>query len=432
MKKLTVLSLFVLLLTTTTVSAQEVGQFAVIDSVKIRNIENTISEEIITKLNAPQVVVEDSIPAAKKKNKNVFVAIYRYFADANIDKTYKKKIDFSIIGGPHYAKETGFSIGIMASGLYRTDKTDPLHQPSNMSIFGDISLTNGFYLLGIRGNHYFPGGKHKLEYTGYTFSFPSGFWGLGYENGYGSIPGTYKRAENFTKVGYAYKITKNLEVGGNLGLNWVKGTKWSPEALKLLYELPGNPQKEYLTIGLGFTLSYDSRDFILNPTKGINFRFEQRVYPRFLGNGKENQFGSSEVFFNFYQKLWKGAVMAYELHFLFTYGNTPWTQYATSGGSYRMRGYYEGRFRDRNGIDTQLELRQTIWKRIGATAWIGGGNVFPSFAEFKWNQCLPNYGVGLRWEFKNRVNLRFDWGWGLKDAFGRRQSAFIFNINEAF
>ena len=33
---------------------------------------------------------------------------------------------------------------------------------------------------------------------------------------------------------------------------------------------------------------------------------------------------------------------------------------------------------------------------------------------------------GLRWEFKNRVNVRFDFG------FGRKTSGFLFNVNEAF
>ena len=39
---------------------------------------------------------------------------------------------------------------------------------------------------------------------------------------------------------------------------------------------------------------------------------------------------------------------------------------------------------------------------------------------------LPNYGFGYRWEFKKRVNVRLDLG------FGKHQTGFIFNINEAF
>lgn len=46
--------------------------------------------------------------------------------------------------------------------------------------------------------------------------------------------------------------------------------------------------------------------------------------------------------------------------------------------------------------------------------------------KFKWKQTLPTYGIGYRWEFKNRVNVRLDYG------FGKGVSAFYFGINEAF
>ena len=100
---------------------------------------------------------------------------------------------------------------------------------------------------------------------------------------------------------------------------------------------------------------------------------------------------------------------------------------AALGGSARMRGYYEGRYRDKNLIETQIELRQHIWRRNGIAVWVGAGNVFPSFSGFKWGLTLPNYGIGYRWEFKNRVNVRLDYGFGKKG-----QSGFLFNINEAF
>jgi outer membrane protein assembly factor BamA len=102
------------------------------------------------------------------------------------------------------------------------------------------------------------------------------------------------------------------------------------------------------------------------------------------------------------------------------------------GGSSRMRGFYDGRFNDRNMITFQAELRQNIWRRIGATVWGGAGNVFESFDTFRWNQTLPNYGIGLRWEFKKRVNIRIDYGFGRKDNFGRMIHSFMFQINEAF
>ena len=51
------------------------------------------------------------------------------------------------------------------------------------------------------------------------------------------------------------------------------------------------------------------------------------------------------------------------------------------------------------------------------------GDCFPKVFV---KHILPNYGFGYRWEFKKRVNVRLDLG------FGKHQTGFIFNINEAF
>lgn len=49
---------------------------------------------------------------------------------------------------------------------------------------------------------------------------------------------------------------------------------------------------------------------------------------------------------------------------------------ALLGGSYQMRGYYEGQYRDNDLIQTQVELRQHIYNRHGIALWGGAGNVF--------------------------------------------------------
>lgn len=96
------------------------------------------------------------------------------------------------------------------------------------------------------------------------------------------------------------------------------------------------------------------------------------------------------------------------------------------GGSYTMRGYYEGRYRDKNAIDVTMELRQHIWHRNSAVIWMGAANVFPKLGDLQARKILPNFGIGYRWEFKKNVNIRLDFG------FGKGETGIIFNINEAF
>lgn len=58
--------------------------------------------------------------------------------------------------------DTGFGLGIIGMGLYRQDRRDSLSQPSNVSIFGDVT-TKSSYTVGIFGTHMFPYGKGRIE-----------------------------------------------------------------------------------------------------------------------------------------------------------------------------------------------------------------------------------------------------------------------------
>lgn len=83
-------------------------------------------------------------------------------------------------------------------------------------------------------------------------------------------------------------------------------------------------------------------------------------------------------------------------------------------------------YRDNNLLDAQMELRQKLTKRIGKVGWVGMGNLFHDFASFKWSKTLPNYGIGARWEFKPRMNIRLEHG------FTRDGGSVVFNMGEAF
>ena len=349
---------------------------------------------------------------------NVFRKVYSYFQTANEDHTSTKKIDFSVIGGPHYSGDTKLGLGVVAAGLYRTNRSDPTLPLSNVSLFGDITTT-GFYLLGVRGNTWFNQSRYRLDYTAYFFSFPSQFWGIGYDHASYSPASSYKRLQNQVKVDFMVRIAPNLYIGTNGSFNYIEGQDFTRP------ELLNGERKRYNNVGVGLFAVYDSRDFIPNAQRGVYCKLEQRAFPGFFGN--RGTFTRTEFYGDLYHRVWKGGVLAYDLHAMFNYGSPPWTMLALMGGSYRMRGYYEGRYRDRNLIETQLELRQRIYRRNGIALWIGAGNVFPNFQKFAWGHTLPNYGLGYRWEFKRRMNVRLDYGFG-----NHKQSSFLFGIEEAF
>lgn len=361
---------------------------------------------------------ENVLDSISKRKKNVFQKILSYFDDSNKPKTYKR-FDFGIIGGPHYSTDTKLGLGLVAAGLYRTNMGDTIIPPSNVSLFGDIT-TVGFYLLGIRGNHLFPNDRYRLDYVLYFFSFPSNYWGIGYDMGNdGSNCTQMKRWQAQIKSSFLVQLSKNLYMGPMLAYDFVNVKK--VENPRLLDGLP----LRISSLGVGFSLVYDSRDVLTCPTNGFYVNISQSFRPQFIGN--KQTFHTTDIRFCGYNKIWKGGVLAYEVRGIFNFGNTPWSMMATLGNSYSMRGYYEGRYRDKHKLDTQIELRQHVWRRNGIALWVGAGNVFNKFNSIHMDRILPNFGIGYRWEFKKNVNVRLDYGFGKKG-----QKGFIFNINEAF
>ena len=115
-------------------------------------------------------------PAPQKLN--LFQKVLKYFNESNEPRP-DKKFDFGIIGGPHYSSTTKLGLGIVASGTYRM-RHDSLTQLSNVSIYGDATTT-GFLLIGVKGNNIFPENKYRIDYDFYLYTFPSDFWGIGYD-----------------------------------------------------------------------------------------------------------------------------------------------------------------------------------------------------------------------------------------------------------
>lgn len=382
------------------------------NGITLRPLRDTLSRETESTASMPDTLTADSTV-----KKGFFHKFYNYFKSANVDKTLTKKFDFSVIGGPHYSSDVKLGLGIVAAGLYRVDRKDLTIPPSNVSLFGDITTT-GFWMLGIRGNTFFNSGKLRLDYTTYFFSFPSAYWGIGYDNGMYATAGSYKRLQSQVKINLLFQLKPKLYLGPGFNFNYTRGEKFSN------IEMLNGENQQYISTGVGVILMYDSRDIIYNASRGIYARFEQFVYPTFFGNSKI--FTQTELTFDAYHKLWKGATMAYDVYAQFSGGQTPWTMLPRLGGSLRMRGYYEGRYRDRQMVEVQAELRQHIYNRHGVAVWVGAGNVFPDFNKFNPAHTLPNWGIGYRWEFKNKVNVRFDYG------FGKGESSFLFSINEAF
>lgn len=352
------------------------------------------------------------------KKKSLITRFLDYFNDANKNKKHKK-FDFSIIGGPHYSTDTKLGLGLVAAGLYRTNPNDTILPPSNVSLFSDVS-TVGFYMLGIRGTHIFPQDKYRADYTVYFYSFPCDYWGMGYDMGNDdSNKSEMKRWQARIKGSFLFHLGSNFYIGPMVSYDYVIGKNVERP------ELLNGMDRHTWNLGAGFSAVYDSRDVLTYPHQGLYINLTQCFRPRFMGN--DYAFSTTELQVDAYQKVWKGAILAEDFRTMLNFGNQSWGMMALLGNSNSMRGYYEGRYRDKHKMEAQVELRQHIWKRNSLTVWVGAGTVFSKFSNIRSRHILPNYGLGYRWEFKKNVNVRLDYGFGKAG-----QSGFLFSINEAF
>lgn len=374
---------------------------------------------------ASELSVTDSISSAEKVDTMALRAgkswvnrILDYFNDSNKNKKHKR-FDFSVIGGPHYASDTKFGLGLVAAGLYRTDPNDSILPPSNVSLYGDVSSV-GFYMLGVRGNHIAPKGRYRIDYHLYFYSFPADFWGIGYEMGDNDAnKSDMKRWQAQAEVSFLFRVADNFYIGPMASYDYVIGKHIErPELLQGMDQHTWN-------VGAGVSLVYDNRDNLTNPHRGIYLNINQMFRPGFMGN--DYAFSTTAFRFDAYQRLGKGTVLAEDIGANLNFGNPSWGMMAELGGTHSMRGYYEGRYRDKHSLEATVELRQHVWKRNGIVVWVGAGTIFPKFSALRFKQILPNAGIGYRWEFKKNVNVRLDYGFGKSG-----QSGFLFNINEAF
>ena len=352
------------------------------------------------------------------KKMNIIQKVINYFEKSN-KTTITRRPSFSFLGGPHYSNDTKLGLGLLAAGVYSTCPENTAIQPSNVSIFADIT-TAGYYKLGIRGLHLYRDATRRVDYEVSFKFYKTYFWGVGYDDA--------MNKENKTKynlLDFMVLADHLWNVGGPVFLG--PQIKFDRIATKDRSESPiwEGMAPHCTSLGVGLRMQFDTRDNYTAPNSGWFGEFTQRFYPRFLWNNNHS-FSQTEFALNYYVSPWKKGVIASRIHGNFTYGRTPWCLMPSLGGSYTMRGYYEGQFRDKDEMDLTVELRQRVYRRSGIAVWGGLGTVFSSFKNIKARTLLPTYGVGYRWEFKKNTNVRIDLG------FGKKTWGVEFNLNEAF
>ncbi len=144
----------------------------------------------------------------------------------------------------------------------------------------------------------------------------------------------------------------------------------------------------------GIMLSYDSRDQVNYPGNGIFAIFESRFSPK--GLGSEFNYWRSSLDARAYLTLPWNHITASNLYIENIEGEAPFFAMATMGGNKRMRGYYEGFYRDRKYATLQFSYRMPLFWRFKLHLFGAVGGVGREWQEISREDIRSTYGADLR------------------------------------
>lgn len=328
-----------------------------------------------------------------------------------------------------YMPETGFGFGAVASYYFYPGSGPDSHsatrvQPSTVSAIL-IYTAKKQTIIQFSGELYPAGGDYLTRGTiGYS-KFPNTFWGIGND-------APDEAEEDFTPVSYEL----SFELQRQVGPGWYAGLVGQAAYRRLdavadggllaTRAVPGTSDGRI--VGLGVSLTRDTRDNTVFPRSGNYHQLSGRLYDGALGS--EYQFASITADLRRYTSPGGGHVLALRVLGQGTVGTAPFDRMPQLGGDALLRGYFGGRFRDQDLIALQAEYRMRVWWRFGAVGFVSAGQVAPRIGDLGLDRFKPAAGAGLRILLspEEGLNIRADYGWG----FAVNSSGFYLSIGEVF
>ncbi len=318
--------------------------------------------------------------------------------------------------------ETSWGFGAGAFYAFKFKGQSTTTRPSQFQVGGAYTLLNQLLL-------YFPyqifTDNNRFQFTGelgyYRFVFD--FYGIGNEQ-----PADFR--EVFT---VAFPRVKFQSLYGFKEKQFI-GFRYWMDNFRLL-ELDPMGQLAQGTIsgseggflsGLGLVYQLDSRNSIFSSTEG--WFSELVVFYNSRTLGSDFNYIKQQFDIRYFHPLNSNMSIALQGYAEVNTGDVPFNQLALLGGTKKLRGYYEGRYRDNHFLMLQSELRYALFWRFHGVFFFGAGVVADKFSTFNVSNIRPSIGTGLRFALneQERIFLRLDY------AIGYNSSGFYLTVGEAF
>lgn len=319
-----------------------------------------------------------------------------------------------------YSPDTRLMFGGLALGQFKTRNAGIDTRSSNIQLSATYTLNQQ---LSLQLRHYiFYPGEHWI-WNGETIysKFPRNYWGIG----------PHTTEEDKMKISYR-KVELRQEGLRKIGENLYLGPQWH---FIHMYDLSFEEPRPSVTgaeggssHGLGFAANWDRRDHVLTPTRNHFLRFSALFYSSLLFGDFDYQQFQLDARKYFSPGDGKTHVLAFQALLVSTFGEVPFEQLGFIGGENMMRGFIEGRFRDKHTLEAQGEYRRIVFGRFGAVVFAAIGNVAPAPNKFSTENIKWAAGAGLRYNVNKEdpTYIRLDYGLGINT------SGFYLTLGEAF
>ena len=355
--------------------------------------------------------------------------IPKFIRKMYFEKDTTKRGSFVVLPVLTSAPETGVEVG--GAGLYSfyTDTVNRETRVSNIYTYATITA-KGQNRLNLSTSYWAP--KNKYHYTaaiGYL-NFPANFYGIGNNTRKADADLVGEKRYRLT-LSAEKQVAHNLYVGVVAGaLNYDYSAKNPAGIFSTSPQVQDRSGGSYAYVGP--SLIFDNRNNNTYTTKGIWLTAYFNAMHGIFGNNSY-QGGFLNIEYIHFISLSKKFVLGFDIQQQsLVGGRSPFYLLPQMGNDEMMRGYYGGRYRDRNLIAGQTELRYRLSERFGVVGFVGTGEVFNS--SFSFSALKPNYGGGVRYFFdiEKGLSVRLDYGIGQRVMGEQRQSGFYVGLGQAF
>lgn len=307
-----------------------------------------------------------------------------------------------------YEPRTKLSTGVVA-GYYRPNR--PGRLPSSVQSVVTITQERQV-IVQVEPEIYLQGGRYRIAGEAVVSRFPDRFFGIG-----GDTPD--RLGEDFTSRYLTLEATaqrrintgsdaSTLQVGPRLFSRIESVTEVEDDGTLDIGGIAGADGGT--TLGLGGGMLLEARDNIYYPRHGHFAEVTALWHSAAIGS--DFTFGRLRADLRGYRSAGP-VVFAGNVYAEGVAGTPPFQILPLLGGSSRMRGYREGRYRDTVYWTTQAEVRVPLFWRFGATAFASAGEVGPRVGTDLFNKVQLAAGIGGRLRLNDEgVHGRVDLAYG--------------------